>query len=111
VLDGFKAMEGDGPSYGSPVPWRMAVAGTDTLAVDALAAHLMGYEVDEVGYLHYCAQLGLGCADLGGIEVVGNASVQAVRRAFRPHPDHRRQRQWQHPEASRLLQHDPTVVQ
>ncbi len=106
VLDGFEAMEGAGPSYGSPVAWRVAMAGSDTMAVDALATHLMGFEVDEVGYLHHCAQLGLGCADLEGIEVLGNAAVQTVRRSFKPHPSHRRQRRWKHPEASRLLQHD-----
>jgi uncharacterized protein (DUF362 family) len=109
VLDGFEAMEGAGPSGGTPVPWRMAMAGTDPLAVDALTAHLMGFGVDEVGYLHYCARLGLGCADLEGIEVIGNASVQAVRRPFRPHPGHREQRRWQHRKASQLLQLDPTA--
>ncbi len=109
VLDGFTAMEGAGPIDGLPVPWRIAVAGTDALAVDVMTAHLMGFECDEIGYLHYCAQLGLGCANLKAIQLTGNAAPEHVRRRFVPHPGHGEQRRWHQPHAARLLQHDPTA--
>jgi uncharacterized protein (DUF362 family) len=103
VLDGFVGMEGDGPIDGTPVPWGIAVAGTDPLAVDVFTAHLMGIGLNEVGYLSYCAQLGLGCAELQSFNVVGNVAPEMVARPFAPHPNHHRQRRWQHPDALRLL--------
>ncbi len=103
LLDGFIAMEGDGPVYGDPVNWRVAFAGTDALAVDALAAHLMGLSIDEIGYLHYCNQLGLGAGDIDAITVVGNVDPQKVERQFRLHANHGKQRQWDHARAIELL--------
>lgn len=109
ILDGFVAMEGAGPVDGDPAPWGIALAGTDPLAVDVLAAHLMGFRLDEVGYLAYCAQAGLGVADLAAITVVGNTTPGAVRRSFTPHPQHQAQRQWQHPQARQLIQQRPVL--
>jgi uncharacterized protein (DUF362 family) len=104
VLDGFVGMEGAGPTDGTPVPWGIAVAGTDPMAVDTFAAHLMGFGVEEIGYLHYCSLLGLGCADLRHIDVLGNVAVEDIAREFVPHPQHQEQRAWHHPDAERLLQ-------
>ncbi len=103
VIDGFEGMEGDGPVSGSPVPWRVALAGTDPLAVDSLTAHLMGFDPDEIGYLYYCKVSGLGVGDLSRIKVVGNASPQEVRRRFRPHSSYREQLAWKFPEAEKYL--------
>jgi uncharacterized protein (DUF362 family) len=110
VLDGFIGMEGAGPTDGTPVPWGIAVAGTDSLAVDVFTARLMGFDLKEVGYLSYCADLGLGCADWKRMEVVGNAAPEAVARRFAPHPLHRSQRRWQHPAAVQLLRSSASAL-
>ena len=94
-IDGFEAMEGEGPTSGEPIAWRIALASTDALAADTLATHLMGFDPAEVGYLHYCHQLGLGVGDLAQIDVVGNVVPEGVRRTFRPHPGYQHQREWQ----------------
>ena len=94
VIDGWEGMEGEGPGQGHAVPWRVALAGTDSLAVDALTAHLMGFDPALVGYLQYCRQLGLGVGDVGQIEVVGNVAPDDARRPFAPHPAYRRQLAW-----------------
>jgi len=103
VIDGFEAMEGDGPIYGDPVPWRIAIASADFLAADVLATHLMGFDADEVGYLHYCKIMGLGTGELGQIEVVGNVSPEECRRAFRPHSSYPAQRNWRIPGVEKYL--------
>ena len=95
VIDGWQGMEGEGPGMGDPVAWRVALAGTDPLAVDVLTAHLMGFDLEQVGYLQYCRQLRLGVGDVEGIEVVGNVACEDVRRSFAPHPTYRRQLDWQ----------------
>lgn len=104
VIDGWEGMEGAGPGHGDPVPWRIALAGTDPLAVDALAASLMGFDPAGVGYLHYCGQLGLGVADLEGLRVMGDLPLEAARCPFRPHPTADQQRQWRSPGAPERLQ-------
>ncbi len=95
VIDGYEAMEGNGPIGGTAVPWRIALSSTDALAADVLCASMMGFDPDEVGYLHYCARMGLGVSELPRIEVVGNASPAQCTRMFRPHDGYARQRQWQ----------------
>ncbi len=103
VIDGWEGMEGAGPGHGDPVPWRVALAGTDPLAVDGLTAHLMGFDPAGVGYLHYCHLLGLGTADLSQIEVVGDLRPEEAVRPFRPHPTVEEQRRWHLPDAERYL--------
>jgi len=94
LIDGWQGMEGEGPGLGDPVDWRVALAGTDPLAVDALTTHLMGFDPGQVGYLQYCSRTGLGVADLEKIEVVGDATPDAIRRSFVPHSTYQRQLAW-----------------
>ncbi len=103
VLDGFVGMEGRGPAQGDPVPWKIAIAGTDALAVDAFTAGLMGFDVQEVGYLAYCRQIDLGRAEPGSTEIIGNAEPDAVRRAFTRHPTQAEQNSWHDPRVQALL--------
>jgi uncharacterized protein (DUF362 family) len=103
VIDGFEAMEGNGPTGGTPVSLRVALASTDALAADVVGATLMGFDVDEVGYLHYCRKMGLGAGDLDRIELVGNAPLASCVRPFRPHHAIQRQRQWRSPRVEAYL--------
>lgn len=103
VVDGWVGMEGDGPAHGEPVETQWAVASTDFLAADATAARLMGFDPHQVGYLHYCALGGLGRMDPEEIDLVGNVSLEEVRRGFRPHREHHLQVQWHLPGVERYL--------
>jgi len=94
VIDGYVGMEGDGPTQGDPVDHRMALAGTDPVAVDAACAYLMGFSPEEIGYLQHAARLGLGTADLKKVEVMGSPLEEACRR-YRPHRTYRKQLHWQ----------------
>lgn len=102
VLDGFVAMEGDGPVSGSPVAMGVALAGLDFVAVDAVAATLMGFDPRDVGYLFYAEQLGLGTGDVDAISIRGEP-IDAVRRRFTPHRTTPAQRQWALPNWRRFF--------
>jgi uncharacterized protein (DUF362 family) len=88
---------------GDLVNWRVALAGTDALAVDTLTTTLMGVNPAEVGYLSYCHALGLGEGDLGAIRTFGNMTPDEVRRAFRLHPRVAQQREWHVADAAGYL--------
>ena len=103
VIDGFEGMEGSGPNNGDVVDWHTALAGLDAVAVDHLAAYLMGFDPSQIGYLVYCRKLGLGTGDLTQMETLGGLETKSVRRVFRPHPATQRQLVWRLPEAERLL--------
>jgi uncharacterized protein (DUF362 family) len=102
VIDGFVGMEGYGPSGGDPVDLRVAIASTDFLAADTVATILMGFDPDEIGYLHYCKLGSLGAGDLNDIEIVGNAVEECAKR-FRPHPTYEQQLEWWIPDVERFL--------
>jgi uncharacterized protein (DUF362 family) len=72
VIDGFTGMEGDGPSRGTPVDSRVALAGTDAVAVDTLGARVMGYDAKKILYLSAMAEAGMGQGSLDKITVLGS---------------------------------------
>lgn len=94
VIDGAEGMEGAGPVDGDPVAHGFALVGSDPVAVDGLAATLMGFTPAEIGYFFHCARLGLGRLYPAEWEVVGSGLERAVRR-YRPHPNYDQQRRWE----------------
>ena len=82
VIDGYRGMEGNGPTGGDPVEHRVAIAGTDWLAADRVGLELMGLDFEKVGYLNYCARAGYGQGDLGKIRVLGERYADH-RRTYR----------------------------
>ena len=65
-------MEGDGPSRGTPVDSRIAVASVDPLAADVLSARLMGYDSKKILYLSSMTDAGMGQGNLDKIKVLGD---------------------------------------
>jgi uncharacterized protein (DUF362 family) len=72
VLDGLEGMEGNGPMNGTPVDHKVALAGTDVMAVDSIGAQLMDVPLENLGYLNYCAEAGLGIIDRDKIDIIGS---------------------------------------
>ncbi len=71
VIDGFEAMEGKGPAWGTPFDSRVAIASRDPVAADTLATQVMGFDVKKVQYLSSMAEAGLGQGDVKKIQVLG----------------------------------------
>ena len=96
LIDGFEGMEGKGPSQGTPVASRIAIASTDFIAADRVTLETMGVNPEWVGYLNYCGQAGIGQYDLSKINLQG-APIAAVRKSYQLAPDVNRQLQWMGP--------------
>jgi len=81
VMDALVAQEADHAADGRPVEMGLILASRDAVALDAVAGAVMGLEPGEVDTTRIAGEAGLGEADLGKIEVVGE-SIEAVRRPF-----------------------------
>jgi uncharacterized protein (DUF362 family) len=108
ILDGFTAMEGPGPTQGKPVSLRLAVASTDFIAADSIGARIMGFDPEEIGYLHHAIAAGLGQGGLDRIRILGEPLKDCIR-PFEPHPNYARQRLWKH-RAIEALRASSTMV-
>ncbi|UCH00770.1 MAG: DUF362 domain-containing protein [Deltaproteobacteria bacterium] len=81
VVDAIYCQEGLGPVFGKPVEMDLIVAGYDAVAVDAVCGYITGFDPEEVPITLEAAKRGLGVAERGYIEVVGE-SIESVRRRF-----------------------------
>ena len=84
VVDASVAMQGQGPSVyqgGRLVKMNLIIAGTNPLAVDMVAANIMGFEPDEVSTFVWAWKAGMTPTDLKGIEIRG-AGLADVRQTF-----------------------------
>ena len=79
IIDGMLGMEGDGPVEGAAVHVGVALAGMDAVAVDAVAATLMGIDPRAVKYLDILATHGKGIADVAHITVPLQLIVERSR--------------------------------
>ena len=84
VIDGFEAMEGNGPAWGTPIDSRVAIASRDALAADTLATKIMGFDPKRVLYLSTMAEAGMGQGDIEKINVLGTPIDQCLYH-FKPH--------------------------
>jgi uncharacterized protein (DUF362 family) len=72
VMDGTVCGDGAGPRTMTLVEGNVILAGADSVAIDAVAARIMGFDPLGIPYLRMCHDRGLGVADPSGIEVVGD---------------------------------------
>ena len=71
AMDGTVAGDGAGPRTMDPVVKDYLLAASDSVAIDAVAAKMMGFDPMAIPYLRMCHDRGLGVADPREIEVLG----------------------------------------
>ncbi|MCG3126888.1 MAG: hypothetical protein CHACPFDD_01743 [Phycisphaerae bacterium] len=75
VMDGTFAGDGPGPRCMIPHVKNAILASADQVAIDAVAAKLMGLDPMSIKYIKLAHDLGLGCGDPAKIELVGDAEA------------------------------------
>jgi uncharacterized protein (DUF362 family) len=75
VMDGTFAGDGPGPRCMVPHVKNVILASADQVAIDAVAATLMGFDPLSIKFLRLAHDAGLGCADPREIEIVGDESA------------------------------------
>ena len=76
VMDGTFAGEGPGPGCMTPHVKNVILASADQVAIDAVAAKMMGFDpLRDCKYIRLAHDRGLGCGDVGKIQIVGDVSA------------------------------------
>jgi hypothetical protein len=76
VMDGTFAGDGPGPRCMIPHVKNVILASADQVAIDAVSAHLMGYDpLKDIKFIRIAHQMGLGCGDVRDLEVVGQPEI------------------------------------
>ena len=73
VMDGTFAGDGPGPRCMTPYVKNVILASSDQVAIDAVAAKLMGFDpLRDIKFVRLAHEMGLGCGDVRDIELVGD---------------------------------------
>jgi len=76
VMDGTFAGDGPGPRCMRPYVKNVLLASADQVAIDAVAAKLMGFDpLRDLKFVRLAHERGLGCGDPRDIELVGDADA------------------------------------
>jgi intein/homing endonuclease len=82
VMDGTVMGDGAGPRTMVPRIGNLILASADQVAIDAIAAQIMGFDPLAIPYLRMCHERGLGMADPRQIEIIGDVAAADVRMGF-----------------------------
>ena len=72
VMDGTISGSGPGPRTMYPHDTSLLLAGADQVAIDAVAAHIMGFDPMSIKYIRLAHECGLGTGRIEEIDIVGD---------------------------------------
>ncbi|MDO4491448.1 MAG: DUF362 domain-containing protein [Lachnospiraceae bacterium] len=85
VMDGIMAMEGNGPTSGTPVPMNVLLLSTDPVAMDTVFSYLVYLDPKLVPTNLFGAQMGLGTCDPDQIRLLtpeGELSLKQAQKKY-----------------------------
>jgi intein/homing endonuclease len=83
VMDGTVMGDGAGPRTMMPRVGNLILASADQVAIDSIAAKIMGFDPLSIPYLRMCQERGLGVADPRKIELVGDTELASTSMGFK----------------------------
>jgi len=87
IMDAVVGMEGEqGPSFGDPKKVGVVIAGEDGVAVDAVAAAVVGYNPLAIPAIKDANMRGVGVGDVEKIDIVGEKIERAIVKDFKQNP-------------------------
>ncbi|MGF1572179.1 MAG: DUF362 domain-containing protein [Sumerlaeia bacterium] len=82
IVDGVIAMQGMGPTSGTPYQWGWLFASTDFIALDRVLAKSLGYKQREIPHLIASKELHVGAESLGSIHLIGAKPKELLASGF-----------------------------
>jgi uncharacterized protein (DUF362 family) len=83
IMDGTSAGNGPGPRVMMPVEKNVMIAGSDQVAVDAVASKIMGFDPMQIPYIRLAHESGLGVGRPPEIEIAGDVAAARENWNFR----------------------------
>ena len=83
IMDGTTAGNGPGPRTMYPVVKNVMLASQDQVAIDAVAAKMMGFDPMSIPYIRLAHEQGLGIGDPRRIEIAGDVDAAHENWRFR----------------------------
>lgn len=80
VIDGFVAMEGNGPVSGTALPMNLVLSGIDPVSTDATASRIMGFDPHRIYHIRRCYDKGLG--EIDSIAILGE-KINNIKKKFK----------------------------
>jgi uncharacterized protein (DUF362 family) len=80
VIDGFVAMEGNGPVSGIAIQMDVVLSGINAVSTDATASRIMGFDPHKIYHIRRCYEYGLGEIDF--IEIIGE-KTNTIKKKFK----------------------------
>jgi uncharacterized protein (DUF362 family) len=80
VIDGFVAMEGNGPVSGKAVQMDLVLSGIDPVSTDATASRIMGFDPHRIYHIRRCYDKGLG--EIDSITILGE-KINNIKKKFK----------------------------
>jgi uncharacterized protein (DUF362 family) len=71
VMDGTVCGDGAGPRTMIPIAKNYILTSSDSVAIDAVAAKMMGFDPMQIPYIRMCHERGLGVGQINEIEILG----------------------------------------
>jgi uncharacterized protein (DUF362 family) len=78
IMDGTVGMEGSGPKTGLPKVADVVLASRDLVALDTVAARVMGFDPADASHIALAAKRGLGTARADEIVLAGDAFEEGI---------------------------------
>ncbi len=82
LMDGTVCGDGAGPRTMTPRIKGYILASSDSVAIDAVSARLMGFDPFSIPYIKMCHEKGLGIGDIREIEIIGE-DIEKVNWGFK----------------------------
>lgn len=94
ILDGTVGVGGGGPIFGTEIKAGWALASFNALTANSLATHLMGFDIDDVGYLNLLREKEIGALfPKDEIEILGKRHEILIN-PFKPHKSFKKRKIW-----------------
>lgn len=83
AMDGTFAGDGPGPRCMIPYVKNVILASSDQVAIDAVAAKLMGFDpLKDVKFIRLAHERGLGCGEVNELQIVGDVDLKTENWRF-----------------------------
>ncbi len=80
VIDGFVAMEGNGPVSGNALQMDLVLSGIDPVSTDATASRIMGFDPHRIYHIRRCYDKGLG--EIDSVTILGE-KMNSIKKKFK----------------------------